>query len=237
LYNLFHGNWWFEIAFPNALFVDVLLWGVLFPAAVTINDQSTLLNFDSYMQHAANLLFITFDFIFLTQYSLTAWHVILFLLWLSFYGLYQVSWVTGGECYAYFFLDMSQPYTVIWLLVILVVGALFYFILASISWHCSCCLGKRYYVCDHEELGASKEARCLDCVCCQRCCKTCGPPRSEIAKEGMVDAPRSSNAGSADADHRLSIDEGPQMQTNKADASLPQKEDDLPIPPAEVTVI
>ncbi len=89
--------------------------------------------------------------------------------------------ITSGGCPAYFFLSLSSPYTIFWLLALLVVGIIFFFLFAGISWHCGCCLGKRYLTCDSEselDTPSNKLVDAVFCISCQKdTCSCCGPVR------------------------------------------------------------
>lgn len=165
-----------EVELPGALLVDVITWAVLFPAY-----GRGLLNETSFIQHISNLFILSFDFVFFTRFSFAPFHVMLFLIWIAVYALFQVIQISLGGCPAYFFLDLSQPFTIVWFIGVLLISMLFYFIVAVISWKCSCCLGKRYHVDDDIPAEIEAPSGTIDflfCVTCKRktICGRCKPP-------------------------------------------------------------
>ena len=91
----------FEIALPSACLVDIVLWGVLYPYAVTQGQGATLTNYTSVMQHAINLVLMLIEFIFFSSYALTPWHVALLAIWAGSYGVNSASVYVAGQCQTY----------------------------------------------------------------------------------------------------------------------------------------
>eukprot|EP00301_Raphidiophrys_heterophryoidea_P010661 c15871_g1_i1.p1 GENE.c15871_g1_i1~~c15871_g1_i1.p1 ORF type:complete len:305 (+),score=50.03 c15871_g1_i1:1-915(+) len=106
--------------------VAVILWAVILPDKISKGEQSTVLNFESYSQHAFNVPCVFAEFLLNGMHTQSPQHLLFILLWGALYAEFCVIFQFFGGFSPYFFSDVNSRSTPIWTVGVLAIMVLFY---------------------------------------------------------------------------------------------------------------
>jgi len=106
--------------------VAVILWSVILPDKLKNNDGKSVLNFESYSEHAINVPFVLAEFMLNGMRLQTPHHIVFLILWGNIYAVFCIVFQFFGGFSPYFFADISQKITPLWLVGVQIIILVFY---------------------------------------------------------------------------------------------------------------
>mmetsp|Transcript_44730 Transcript_44730/g.97385 ORF Transcript_44730/g.97385 Transcript_44730/m.97385 type:complete len:312 (+) Transcript_44730:111-1046(+) len=122
----------FEVCFPSALLVSLILWGILTPHDVTKGWQKEDFNFYSYDMHAVNTACLAIEML-LSRLLVRADHFFCMLLWAFVFCAFAWLQHIWTNFWPYFFLDVSTPRALLWYAAVVVIHIFIYTVVVALS--------------------------------------------------------------------------------------------------------